>query len=127
VNSGLYRVSNSPHNNPAKLLPKSTPGKLRLVVDNRLVNHECKPKGAMSATPLAVMKMMAGATIFTTLDCKNAFYSLNLAEEDRQFTAISPPGMPRLELTKMPMGARASTSALYQAMTDTHFYRQMTS
>ena len=68
IDSGVYRISSSPHNNPVMLMPKSTPGKLQLVVDNRLVNHECKPKGAMSATPLAVKKMMAGATIITTLD-----------------------------------------------------------
>ena len=45
IRSGVYRESNSPHNNPVMLVPKSKPGEFRLVVDNRLVNHECKPKG----------------------------------------------------------------------------------
>lgn len=64
----------------------------------------------MSAAPLGVIKVR-GAKIFTMLDCKNAFYSLELAKRDREFTAISPPGMARLELTRMPMGAKASTAA----------------
>ena len=119
IKAGVYRVSNSIHNNPVMLVAKKTPGQFRLVVDNRLVNKDCKPVGAMSETPLGVIRMMQGAKIFTTLDCKNAFYSLVLDERDREYTAISVPGFPRLELTRMPMGAKASMSALFQAMTDT--------
>ena len=119
IKAGVYQESNSPHNNPVMLVAKKTPGKFRLVVDNRLVNKECKPVGAMSATPLGIIRMMAGAKRFTTIDCKNAFYSLLLAKRDRELTAISPPGCPHLQLTRMPMGAKASMSALYQAMTDT--------
>ena len=119
IKAGVYRPSNSPHNNPVMLVPKKKPGEYRLVVDNRLVNAECKAAGGMSASPLGIIKAIKGATIFSTLDCKNAFYSLQLAEKDREFTAISPPGMPRLELTRMPMGAKASTAALYQAMVTT--------
>ena len=68
---------------------------------------------------MGIIRLLAGARIFTTLDCKNAFYSLLLREEDRKYTAISPPGEPRLELTRMPMGAKASMAALNQAMTET--------
>jgi len=116
IRAGVYVPSNSPHNNPVMLVPKKQSGQYRLVVDNRLVNAECRPVGSMSAAPLGVIRTMQGAKIFTTLDCKNAFYSLELAKKDREFTAISPPGMERLELTRMPMGAKASTAALYQAM-----------
>ena len=119
MKAGVWVVSKSPHNNPTMLVPKKKPGQFRLVVDNRLVNRECKPVGAMSATPLSIIRQMGGAKVFTTLDCKNAFYSLVLSEKDREYTAISPPGMPRLELTRMPMGAKASTAALYQAMVNT--------
>jgi len=119
IKSEVYVKSDSPHNNPVMLVPKKKPGEYRLVVDNRLVNAVCKPVGSMRASPLQVIRAIMGATIFTTLDCKNAFYSLLLAEEDRKYTAISPPGMGRLELTRMPMGAKASTSALFQAMTAT--------
>lgn len=119
MKAGVYVVSDSPHNNPVMLVPKKTPGQFRLVVDNRRVNAVCRAVGSMSASPLSVIKAMSGAKIFTTLDCKNAFYSLELTEKDRQFTAISPPGMPHLELTRMPMGAKASMAALYQAMTKT--------
>ena len=87
-----------------------------MVVDSRQVNQECNPVGGMAAAPLDVIKLIDGAKIFTTLDCKNAFYSLVLDERDRPFTAISPPGMPKLELTRMPMGAKASSAALFQAM-----------
>lgn len=119
IKAGVYVESKSQHNNPVMLVPKKKPGEYRLVVDNRLVNAQCKPIASLSASPLAIIKSMGKATIFTTLDCKNAFYSLELCKRDREFTAISPPGMPRLELTRMPMGAKASTPALYQAMVTT--------
>ena len=119
IRAGVYKESTSRHNNPVMLVPKKKPGQYRLVVDNRLVNAVCKPVGSISASPLAIIRMTNGAKIFTTLDCKNAFYSLVLTKRDREFTAISPPGMPRLELTRMPMGARASMSALCQAMGNT--------
>jgi len=91
----------------------------RIVVDERLVNKYCIPTPEMSASTLDLIKMLNGAKIFTILDCKNAFYSLSLAEKDRQFTDISPPGLPQLELTRMPMGAKASTAALYRAVMNT--------
>ena len=116
IKAGVYQISNSPHNSPAMLVPKKKPGDFRMVVDSRQVNQACNPVGGMAAAPLDVIKSINGAKIFTTLDCKNAFYSLVLDEQDRPFTAISPPGMPKLELTRMPMGAKASTAALFQAM-----------
>jgi len=119
MRTGVYRPSKSPHNNPVMLVPKKNPGESRMVVDIRQVNKVCKPSGGMSAATLDIIRVMNGAKVFTTLDCKNAFYSLVLAEKDREFTAISPPGLPRMELTRMPMGAKASTAALYQAMCNT--------
>lgn len=119
IKAGVYVPSKSPHNNPVMLVPKKKPGDYRLVVDNRLVNAECRAEGTMSAAPLGVIKAIRGATIFTTLDCKNAFYSLPLDKRDRQFTAIMVPTVGKLELTRMPMGAKASSAALYRAMVDT--------
>jgi len=40
-------------------------------------------------------------------------------KEDSQYTSITIPGIGNLELTRMPIGAKASTSALYQAMVAT--------
>lgn len=100
------------------LVPKKN-GDSRMVIDIRLLNQMCKPVGGMAAATLDIIKTMRGAKIFTTLDCKNAFYSLKLARKDWEYTAISPPGMPRLMLTRMPMGVKASTAALYQAMVNT--------
>ena len=119
IEAGVYQPSNSPHNNPAMLVPKKEPGTYRLVVDLREVNRVCQPVGGMSAATLDLVKVMGGAKIFTTIDIKNAFYSLVLAEKDRKYTAISLPGMARLELTRMPMGAKGSMAALYQAMVNT--------
>jgi len=47
------------------------------------------------------------------------FYNLSLAEDDKPLTTTSHPGLPRLELTRMPMGAKASSAALYRAMANT--------
>jgi len=98
------------------LVPKKAPGKFRLVIDIRLVNAVCQPVGSMRTSPLQVIRAIIGASVFTTIDCKNAFYSLLLAVKDRKYTSITIPGMGKFELTRMPMGAKASTAALYQAM-----------
>lgn len=55
----------------------------------------------------------------TTCDVTAAFYSLVLREEDREFTACSPPGMKRLQLTRVPMGGRNSMASLEKAMSIT--------
>ena len=68
---------------------------------------------------LNLIKMTNKTKISTTLDCKNAFYGLSLAERDRPFTAISPPELPRIELTRMPMDAKASIAILYRAKINT--------
>jgi len=73
----------------------------------------------MSRATLDLIKMMSGAKISTTLLCKNIFYNLSLAEDDKPLTTTSHPGLPRLELTRMPMGAKASTAALYRTMINT--------
>ena len=119
IRAGVYVECISPHNNPAFLVPKKLPGTYRLVVDNRLVNMDCVAPGGMRASTLDVIRAIGGAKFFTTIDCKNAFYSLVLDERDRLFTAIRLPGFPCLVLTRMPMGAKASTAALYQAMVAT--------
>jgi len=116
IQAGIFKESNSPHNNPVMLVPKKKPGQYRLVIDFRQVNAICKPVGAMRASPLDVIRAISGAVIFTTLDCKNAFYSIPLVEKDWSFTSFTIPGKGKLEMTRMPMGAKASTSALYQAM-----------
>ena len=101
---------------------KKTPGKFRLVVDNRLVNADCKPVGAMSASPLSIIRMMNGAKIFTTLDLKNAFYCLLLAAPDRPYTAMSIPGGPSPQSTRMPMGAKSLNGSALSS-NDRHFRR----
>ena len=63
--------------------------------------------------------MMGGAKIFSILDCKNAYYSLSLAPKDRPYTAVTTPGFQHVELTRMSMGAKASTAALYQTLVHT--------
>ena len=114
-----FEETDSPHNNPTMIFEKKEANKDRMVIDFRLVNADCAPVGSMAAAPLSIIRMMVGARVFTTVDCKNAFYSLVLDIRDRPYTAISPPGLPRLQLTRMPMGAKASMAALYQAMVDT--------
>ena len=38
IKTGVYRESNSPHNNPVMLVAKKTKGQFRLIVDNRQSN-----------------------------------------------------------------------------------------
>ena len=89
IKAGVLVRSKSIHNNPIMLVPKKAPGKFRMVIDIRLVNLVCKPVGSLRSSPLQIIRAIVGASIFTTIDCKNAFYSLLLAKKDRKFTSIT--------------------------------------
>jgi len=118
IGTGVYRPSNSPHNNPVLLVPKKNPGEYRMVVDSRQVNKVCRPVSGMCSSTLRLIQKARGAKYFSTLDCKNAFYSLQLAEKDRKFTAVFIPQMGKYELTRMPIGAKAVTTTINRLKLD---------
>jgi len=102
ANSGIIEGTKSANNNSAMLVDKKDVKWGRLVVDFRHINEVCKPVGGLCTSPLAVIRMLAGAKIFSVLDCKNAFYSLLLAVKDRGHTSFTLPGVGRFQFTRMP-------------------------
>ena len=63
--------------------------------------------------------MTDGAETFNTLDLNKAFYWLLITWKYHPFTAFSIPDDMKLQLTRMPIDAKASMAAQYQAIMDT--------
>lgn len=104
LEKGIIRHSNSPYAFPIVLPPKKD-GTKRMCVDYKPLNKIM----IRSSFPLPLiddcLERMEGKHYFTTLDLKNGFHQVNMAEESIQYTAfVVPTG--QYEYTKMPFGLK---------------------
>ena len=121
VQAGIFEETHSPHNIPVSLVLKkaateTSEATFRAVLDCRKLNEHCKAEAGQQLSIMDKLKSIGPFKFVTTCDITAAFYSLVLREEDREFTACSPPGMKRLQLTRVPMGGKNSMAALEKAM-----------
>jgi len=76
---------------------------------------------SIRATPmphiLDVQGAVAGATRFTTLDLRESFFQIPLAEESKEFTAFGATGTRLYHYRVIPMGCSISTALLQSALT----------
>lgn len=105
---------NSPWSSPVVLIRK--PGKVRLCIDLRKVNAVTEK----NAYPLPLIDGLLGrlsATKFiTSLDLKDAFWQIPLAEASRGKTAFTVPGRPLYRFTVMPFGACNAPQTMCELM-----------
>ena len=76
----------SPWVSPVHLFKKN--GSCRLVHDYRLINKRCKKKNYPLPRLTDFTQQIHGATIFSPLDSKSAYWQLDVRPTDRQFTAF---------------------------------------
>jgi hypothetical protein len=124
--SHILEPSCSPYSSPVFLVrkpsPPSTPSQTgtgngniwHIVTDMRLLNSRVAP--VYHALPRVEDSMYklghSKATLYSIFDQKGAFYSLSLAEESRDLTAISSSKY-HLRYTRLPLGLKSSSS-IYQ-------------
>ena len=77
----------SPWASPVHLVKKKN-GSFRLVHDYRLINKRCKKQNYPLPRLTDFTQHIHGATIFSSLDLKSAFWQLDVRPTDRQFTAF---------------------------------------
>ena len=108
LQKGIIRPSNSPYAFPIVLTDKKDNTK-RMCVDYRPINKIT----VRDSFPLPLiddcLERMEGKRYFTTLDLKNGFHQIPMAEDSIQYTAfVTPTG--QYEYTKMPFGLKNGPS-----------------
>lgn len=111
----LIETSNSPWSSPVVLVKKSN-GKMRLCLDSRKINSVT----VKDSYPLPHIDGLLGRLSVTkyisSLDLKDAFYQIPLAEKSRLITAFAVPGRPLYQYKVMPMGLCNSPQSMCRLM-----------
>ncbi|XP_022160829.1 uncharacterized protein LOC111026944 [Myzus persicae] len=102
LENGVIRESNSEYSSPIVLVKKKS-GELRLCVDYRELNKRC----CRDRYPIPLiddhLDLLRGKKYFSSLDLKDGFHHIEVAESSRKYTSfISPLG--QYEFCKMPFG-----------------------
>jgi transposase InsO family protein/ribonuclease HI len=108
LKEGIIRPSSSEYASPIVLVDKKD-GEKRLCVDYRRLNKEI----VKDRYPLPLIEdqidRLCGARVFTTLDLRNGFFHVNVAESSRKYTAFVTPTS-QFEFQKVPFGLCNSPS-----------------
>lgn len=111
----LIEPCNSPWSSPVVLVKKSN-GSVRLCLDSRKVNSVT----VKDSYPLPHIDGLLGRLSVTkyisSLDLKDAFYQIPLAEKSRLITAFAIPGRPLYHFKVMPMGLCNSPQSMCRLM-----------
>lgn len=103
LKNGIIEESNSSWSSPVVLIRKPN-GKSRLCLDSRKVNQVTKK----DAYPLphidGLLGRLKNTKYITSLDLKDAFWQIPLAEQSRDKTAFTVPGRPLYQFRVMPFG-----------------------
>ena len=111
----IIRPSSSPWNAPVILVKKKDES-MRFVCDFRGLNDVTKKDSYPLPHIRDVIDKMQGTRYWTTLDAASAYWSMPLAEEDKEKTAFSVP-RGKYEFTVTPYGL-CNAGASYQRMMD---------
>ena len=115
LKNGIIRNSSSPWNSPVLLVRKKD-GSIRFVLDYRAVNDVTRKDTYPLPKIQDIIDKMEGSVYWTTLDAASAYWSMPLAEEDKEKTAFSTP-TGKFEFNVTPYGL-CNAAASYQRMID---------
>lgn len=116
IRDGVIEPSDSPWSSPIVLIKKAT-GKYRFCIDMRRVNDS----SIKDAYPLprinAILEKLRPAKYISTLDLKQGYWQVPLAEDSRPITAFTVPGLGLYQFKVMPFGLH-SAGATFQRLLD---------
>lgn len=121
MEAGICRPSKSPWSSPLHIVDKKD-GSIRPCGDYRLLNSKTVPDRYAVPNLLDFTNILEATTIYSTLDIRQAYHLIPVAEEDIPKTAILTPfGL--YEFTKMTFGLR-NAAQTFQRFID-HIFRDL--
>ena len=108
LNRGIIEPGHGPYSSTVLLLPKPKGG-IRFVLDYRALNDCVKSDAYTLPQVEEVLSALSGSRIFSSLDIKEAFWSVPLDEESKQLTAFRTP-LGLFQYTRMPMGLKTASA-----------------
>ena len=100
--AGVIRESSSPYNSPIVMVTKKD-GTPRFCIDFRKLNKDTKICKYPLTNPQSCFDKLHNAYFFTSLDLKAAYWSIPMAEEDKEKTAFTIRSA-KYEFNVMPFG-----------------------
>ena len=115
LRQGIIEYSQSPYTSPVHLVPKKEKNCFRFCVDYRKLNFQTENQSFTLPRISDVTNRLHGATIFSSLDLKNAYWQIHVRASDRKYTAFSCP-RGTFQFRKMPMGTKNSAFTFQMAI-----------
>ena len=114
LRQGVVEHSHSPWSSPVILVRKSSSNEFRFCVDFRKINTIIKKDLYPIPRIDDTLENLQGASIFTTLDMKNSFHQIPLAENSREYTAFRTISG-NYQFRSVPQGLNISSAAFTRA------------
>jgi len=115
LRQGIIEYSRSPYTSPVHLVPKKEKGSFRFCVDYRKLNSQTENQSFTLPRIFDVTNRLHEATVFSSLDLKNAYWQVNVRASDRKYTAFSCP-RGTFQFRKIPMGTKNSAFTFQMAI-----------
>lgn len=118
LDNGVITPSTSSWSSPVLLTPKKN-GTYRFCVDYRRLNAVTSPDPFPMPVIEDLLNTLSGQQIYSTLDLKNGYWQIPLAENDREKTAFTLQGMGHFQFQVMPFGLSTAPATFQRAMETT--------
>ncbi|CAB3226541.1 unnamed protein product [Arctia plantaginis] len=114
IQADIICESNSQYASPILLVQKKT-GEKRLCIDYRALNRKTKKEHYPLPLIDDQLDMLAGNSLFITLDCASGYYQIPIANDSQEKTAfVTPDG--QYQFKRMPFGLANAPSIFQRAM-----------
>ena len=118
IDLGIIISSDGEYGSPVHLVPKKEPGSYRVTGDFRMLNRQTIPDKYAIPQLTDFVDLMAGSTIFSSLDLFKSYHQIEVAEEDVHKTATLTPQRSFAFKKKMPMGLTSAGNTFQRFMNE---------
>ena len=113
----VIRPSKSPYSSNVVLVRKSN-GELRFCIDLRKINDNTVRDSFYLPRIDETLNVLAGASIFSTLDLKSGYWQVEMEEDCKKYTAFTAGPLGFFECNRMPFGLKNAPATFQRLMQD---------
>ena len=111
----VIEPTESPYVSPVHLVPKKNLGEFRITGDFRLLNEQTIADQYSIPLLTDFIEMLAGSTVFTTLDLYKSYHQIRIAPEDVHKTAMITP-LGNYDFKRLAMGLKSAGNTFCRFM-----------